>query len=139
MNALKELGVSAAIDPRTSTDVTTRTSGSGDSYLAWDATNRKIALVNSSVPEFNGHGDLINHRNMTVVFSLDDIAGFSVVRGEATTSVHFTFNKQVPEWNIRRTLTYISGEGIRVFFDKYVPELKVAYFSRNKYGGVDTW
>ena len=76
---------------------------------------------------------------MTVVFSLDDIAAVSVTREEKTASVHFTFNKQVPVWNIRKTLTYISGEGIRVFFEEYVPELKVAYFSRNKYGGVDPW
>ena len=117
----------------------TRTSGSGDSYLSWDATNRKLALVNNSVPEFNARGDLTNHRNMTVVFSLDEIEGVSVTRDESVATVNFSFIKQIPAWNIRKQLSYVSGPEIRTFFEKYVPELKVGYYKRSKYGGVEPW
>ena len=117
----------------------TRTSGSGDSYLAVDSENRKIALVNSSVPEFNARGDVTSHRNMTVVFSFDDIVSVSVTRDEKTASVHFHFSKPIPAWNIRKELLYVSGEEVRVFFERYLPEIKVGYFTSNKYGGVDKW
>lgn len=117
----------------------TRTSGSGDSYLAVDSTSRKLALVNSSVPVFNGRGDVISHRNMTVVFSFTDVASVSVTRNEKTSTVVFSFFKPIPAWNIRKELTYISGDEIRAFFERYVPELKVGYFTKNQYGGVDSW
>jgi hypothetical protein len=117
----------------------TRTSGSGYSYLAVDSVNRKLALVNSSVPEFNGRGELTAHRNMTVVFSFDDLAGVSVIRGKTTATVHFAFVKPIPSWNIHKELIYISSEGVRAFFEKYVPDVKVNYFTKNSHGGVDRW
>jgi hypothetical protein len=117
----------------------TRTSGAGDSYLAVDSDNQKLALVNIRVPEFNAREELTNHRNMTVVFPFADLASVSATRNESVTTVHFLFVKPVPPWNVHKQLTYVSGEGIRAFFEKYVPEIKVAYFAANKHGGVDPW
>jgi len=115
----------------------TRTSGAGDSYLAWDAENRKIALVNSPVPEFNGRGDYINSRLMTVVFDLSDVASISLIEDKTTTAVHFYFNKQVPAWNIRKELVYISGPGVERFFSNYVAGATVHRYRKNNTGGVD--
>lgn len=102
-----------------------------------DSENKKLALVNSGVPEFNSKEELTGHRNMTVVFSFADVALVSVIQDGAVAMVHFHFVRPIPPWNVRKELTYSSGEGIRKFFERYVSELKVGYYRKNQYGGVD--
>jgi len=116
-----------------------RTSSSDDSYLALDADGKKLALVNNRVPEFNGQEEVTGYKNMTVVFSISDVDTVQVVLDGTVALVHFRFVKPVPSWNIRKELVYASGAGIRKFFEKYVPDIKVGYYVKNRYGGVEPW
>jgi hypothetical protein len=117
----------------------TRTSGSGESYLAVDAENKKLALANSGVPEFNGDGQITRHVNMTVVFNIADVEYVNVTRDDTVAMARFYFTKPIPAWNIQKELVYATDIGIRKFLEKYVPELKVSYYTKNQYGGVEPW
>ena len=114
-----------------------KTSGSGDSYLAWDAGRRKVALVNNPIPEFNGKGHYTSSRLMTVVFDLSEVASVSLIEDQMSVAVHFYFTKPVPGWNIRKELVFMGGHGIVRFFAENITDVVLHRYRKNNTGGVD--
>ncbi|MDT4289614.1 hypothetical protein RO575_08590 [Methylomonas sp. MO1] len=110
------------------------------SYMVIDAEAQKLALVNTPVPSFNGRGEAIRFDDMTVVFPIADIESISAhAFTDVNVTINFKFTRQIPSWNIDKSLSFGSVPNARKFFDKYLPHIPVQYTLKTKDGNIEPW